>query len=233
RSYDQMAAALSYLAWDLAILGFSDQATKASEQALAWAKGLSRPFALAFTHLYISQLDQFRGDVQAAQDQSASDIGIVAEYGFPWPTSYAIVIRGWVQSCQGEAENGIAQMRRGVADAEASGFRSPSWLLVPLVETYLRIGRTEEAGQLLAQTLETSDQTDGRMQEAELYRLKGELSLKASGSEGKAESCFRRAIKIAQRQSAKLWEPRTTMSLARLLAQQGKHDEARTMLAEI
>jgi class 3 adenylate cyclase len=55
-----IAAALAYLAWDLAILGFPDQAMKASEQALAWAKGLSRPFALAFTLMYISQFDQFR-----------------------------------------------------------------------------------------------------------------------------------------------------------------------------
>ena len=33
--------------------------------------------------------------------------------------------------------------------------------------------------------------------------------------------------------SAKAWELRATMSLARLLAKQGRRDEARTMLAEI
>ena len=33
--------------------------------------------------------------------------------------------------------------------------------------------------------------------------------------------------------SAKAWELRATMSLARLLANQGRRDEARTMLAEI
>jgi predicted ATPase len=33
--------------------------------------------------------------------------------------------------------------------------------------------------------------------------------------------------------SAKAWELRTTMSLARLLAQQGRRGEARTRLAEI
>ena len=32
---------------------------------------------------------------------------------------------------------------------------------------------------------------------------------------------------------AKAWELRATMSLARLLAKQGRRDEARTMLAEI
>jgi predicted ATPase len=48
-----------------------------------------------------------------------------------------------------------------------------------------------------------------------------------------AESSFREAIEIAQRQQAKSWELRATMSLARLLDRQGRRHEARTMLAEI
>jgi predicted ATPase len=42
-----------------------------------------------------------------------------------------------------------------------------------------------------------------------------------------------RAIEIARKQSAKSFELRATTSLARLLAQQSRHDEARAMLAEI
>ena len=48
-----------------------------------------------------------------------------------------------------------------------------------------------------------------------------------------AEQCFRTAIEIARRQSARSPELRATTSLARLLAKQGRRDEARTMLAEI
>jgi len=48
-----------------------------------------------------------------------------------------------------------------------------------------------------------------------------------------AQNCFQRAIEIASKQSAKSLELRATMSLARLLAKQGRRDEARTMLAEI
>jgi hypothetical protein len=47
------------------------------------------------------------------------------------------------------------------------------------------------------------------------------------------EACFRHAIAIARRQSARTWELRATTSLARLLAKQGKSDEARALLAEI
>jgi predicted ATPase len=48
-----------------------------------------------------------------------------------------------------------------------------------------------------------------------------------------AEQCFRTAIEIARRQTARSPELRATTSLARLLAKQGRRDEAHAMLAEI
>ncbi len=48
-----------------------------------------------------------------------------------------------------------------------------------------------------------------------------------------AEADLREAIALAQRMSAKAYELRATTSLARLLAKQGKRDEAHAMLAEI
>ena len=71
-----------------------------------------------------------------------------------------------------------------------------------------------------------------RLLESEIHRLKGELLLSAGKDEAAAQS-FRDAIDLARRQSAKSWELRATTSLARLLATQGKRDEARTMLAKI
>src|SRR5262249_37407308 len=82
------------------------------------------------------------------------------------------------------------------------------------------------------------------------YRLKGQLTLqqfKVQGSKFKvtnpqspipnpqqeAEACFLKAIEVAQKQQAKSWELRATVSLARLWQQQGKIAEASQMLAEI
>ena len=48
-----------------------------------------------------------------------------------------------------------------------------------------------------------------------------------------AERCFRIAIDVARRQSTKSLELHAVMSLAQLLAKQGRRDEARAMLAEI
>jgi len=48
-----------------------------------------------------------------------------------------------------------------------------------------------------------------------------------------AETSFRKAIEIARSQSAKWWELRATTSLARLLLDTIRQDEAHAMLAEI
>jgi predicted ATPase len=74
------------------------------------------------------------------------------------------------------------------------------------------------------------EQTDERLWEAELYRLKGEL-LRAQGDE--AEASLLKAVEVARRQGAKSWELRATVSLCRLWRDRGRVDEARHMLAEI
>jgi predicted ATPase len=51
--------------------------------------------------------------------------------------------------------------------------------------------------------------------------------------EEEAEKCFRQAIEIARRQEARSWELRATTSFARLLAEQGRRNEVRAMLADI
>jgi ATP/maltotriose-dependent transcriptional regulator MalT len=66
----------------------------------------------------------------------------------------------------------------------------------------------------------------------EVLRLRGELRRKQKHPQ-LAEADFREAIAFVQAMGAKSLELRATMSLARLLAKQGKRDEARTMLADI
>jgi predicted ATPase len=72
-----------------------------------------------------------------------------------------------------------------------------------------------------------------RHYEAELYRLKGELSLMGGEEEVAVEADFRQAMDIARRQSAKSLELRAATSLSRLWLKGGKPDEARQLLAEV
>jgi predicted ATPase len=86
----------------------------------------------------------------------------------------------------------------------------------------------------VAEALTRADENDERFYEAELHRFKGELLLRQDDTNtAEAQSCFERAIEVARKQSAKSWELRATTSLARLLRDTGRRDEARAMLADI
>jgi predicted ATPase len=102
------------------------------------------------------------------------------------------------------------------------------------------VGQTEEGLTLLAEALELVDKTGARSYEAELYRLKGELTLKQHAVpspraqiEAEAEACFFKAIEIARRQQAKSWKLRAATSLARLWQQQGRQADAHKLLSEV
>ena len=116
----------------------------------------------------------------------------------------------------------------------------------------METGRLDDALSALTEAQAAANEHVNRVSEAEVHRLKGELLLRrkserrgaqqtspqgapevVDSNATEAQSCFERAIEIARKQSAKSWELRATMSLARLLAKQSRRDEARAMLADI
>ena len=110
--------------------------------------------------------------------------------------------------------------------------------LVRLAEAHGKVGQVKEGLALLVEALAQVHKTGERDYEAELYRVKGTLTLesKVQGPKSKvqeAEECFHKAIDIARQQSTKSWELRASTSLARLWQSQGKRKEAHKLLAEI
>jgi predicted ATPase len=85
---------------------------------------------------------------------------------------------------------------------------------------------------LLDEALQIVERTGERWFAAELYRQKGQLSLQRGHFEA-AEELYRRALTIAEAQEAKLWELRAAVSLAWLRRDQGRHAEARDVLAPV
>jgi predicted ATPase len=126
-------------------------------------------------------------------------------------------------------------MRQNLADLRATGSEATVDYILALLATALgRMGQFDEALRAIAEALAIIQRTDARFHEPEVYRRKGELLLaQDSSSVVPAERCFRTGIEVARKQHAKLWELRATTSLARLLRDTGRRDEARAMLADI
>jgi predicted ATPase len=168
-------------------------------------------------------------------------VALCSEQGFALPLAWGSMERGWALAEQGRGEEGIAQIRQGLVAQQATGAEGlRAHFLGLLAETYGKMGQAEEGLSALSEALTLVNKTGERYYEAELYRLKGELTLAQSSVQSlgssvqkEAEACFCKAVEIARRQQAKSLELRAVMSLAKLWQRQGKPKEAHEMLAEI
>src|ERR1700687_5586816 len=126
------------------------------------------------------------------------------------------------------------QQAQAVAHAAGADIGRANFLC-QLAEGYMMVDRLDDALNALTEALAAADEQEERYFETEIHRLKGELLLlkRSDATAAEAQSCFERAIESAREQSAKSHELRATTSLARLLRDTDRRDEARTMLAAI
>ena len=103
-----------------------------------------------------------------------------------------------------------------------------------LVEASGKAGQPAQGIAVIEEAIDCVKRTGQHLFEAPLQRTKGDLLLGVSrDKQAEAEDCFRHAIDCARRQSAKSLELAAALSLSRLWRGQGKHDDARTLVAEI
>ena len=128
-------------------------------------------------------------------------------------------LRGWAMVSAGQVTEGIAEMRQTLSNPVGALSSTGALLLPVLAETCGNNGHVKEALDWVARGLATADRIGLRIAEAELHRVKAHLLLISDPSaKVEAERCLRTAIDIARRQSARLFELRATISLARLIA---------------
>src|SRR5258708_20658827 len=131
---------------------------------------------------------------------------------------------------------GLQAMRTALTDLPETAFHLHYAQF--LAEVAQALGQTGE----IAKALLTIDEALGQGERneegwyvAELMRVKGELLLQDSGDRvgETADQSFGRAIEVAQRQGALMWELRSATSLAGQRVRQGRHEEARRILAPV
>jgi predicted ATPase/class 3 adenylate cyclase len=226
--------ALGTTVWVLWMLGYPDQGLTRSYEMLTYAQELQHAFSLARALFNVATLHKLRGEAVAAQERAEAALAIMTEQTFGQNLGNAMFTRGWALAAQGQYEEGMAEMRQGLAAWQSTGTGlSQAEFTARLAEAYGHIGQAEEGLRLLAEVLAVVDKGN-RWYEAELHRIKGELLLRQAVPDApQAEACFQQALAVARRQQARSWELRTAMSLARLWQQQGKRAESRQLLVEV
>lgn len=227
--HDSRVCATSFQAISLWGLGFPDRAQQTAWKCVEDARALGHAFSIThslnmggLTHLLLN-------DVDACQAVTDELFPLAERSKFPWPLTYARFQRGWLLAQRGDREAGIELMLKSAEKAPVAVLQTI--LLTLVAEQQMLCGQYDVA-------LATIHQADAEMKhqfnhfyEAEMTRVRGEVLLaQSSDNIREAKSQFRQAVAIARKQSCRALELRSAISLARLLKNDGRRDEAREVL---
>ena len=221
-------------AWALWLLGHPDRARDTVDEARHIANDLSHPFSQAQAHAWAAIVHQLRRDVAPTLEWAVETTALSDEHGFDtsiW-TMMASATRGWVLVRQGDVEEGVATIRRGLEMCKTPFYRS--YVLTILVEAETEAGRFDEALAVLSEAREMTEKMEERWWQPEVLRLTGEfLFMRSPDKVSAAAEQFDLALAVARQTGARSLELRAATSLARLLSSQGKVTEARETLAPV
>ena len=185
---DPGLVALQFAAETLWYRGYPDQALERVRHLLSLAQALSHPFSLVEALGAVALVHLFRREGQEAQAQVEALLTLAHEHGFAWWLGAGTSLQGWAlveraaqSGAREQGEAGLVQLREGLAALRATG--AELWVplfLGALAQGYGQGGQAEEGLRVIAEALAMVEKNEERWNEAELYRLKGELTLQQS-----------------------------------------------------
>lgn len=246
---DPQIMSLALLANFLWLRGYPDQALARSQQAQQAADDLAHPFSSVFALEFVGTVHRFRGEYAAAHEYARALIDLAREQDFAFWVSLGQLAHGWALTDQGRVEEGVGLVERAITALHTIGpHQQRSSIFCLGAEAYRKGDQPAQGLAILEQAIAHIDQAGAGSQQADVFRLKGELLLEQAAQDGRlangqrdappapvveAEACFQRAISIAQRDGTKSLELRATISLSRLWKDQERTDAARRRLADI
>jgi tetratricopeptide (TPR) repeat protein len=234
---DPGPTAMAMLSQVLYGLGYPDQALSQVDRAVARARSLSHPFTLCWVLGFAGELYWKRGEKREAQEYWKERVALSTEHGFKPLLESADFSLGLALAEQAGDGDGMATMREIYAryssiDALPIADKVRWMGLLALAEC--KAGQADDGLARIDHALTLAKKIKKPKDLGDLYRFKGQLLLmKNPGGFRKAQQCFSSAIEIAREQDAKSDELSATIELARLMAQQGRRELARSRLKKI
>jgi tetratricopeptide (TPR) repeat protein len=218
----------SHTAW---MMGYADAARDRSRRSIMTATDLKSPFELAYVQWLAAILHLFLREFENAKSAAAAAIALSDEHGFRQYAAGSRIFLGLAEAALGDPSHGMPVVSMGLKSLNDTGFGIMMTLYMSAVALAQSLdGKVTGALETIESALQISP---GELAfRVEATNIRGELRLKLRQTDA-AEGDFRDAIALSQKIGAKAWELRATTSLARLLAKQGKLDEARARLAKI
>ena len=210
----------SHCAW---ALGHADRARERIARAIAFLRDSNNLYDLAGSRYFESILSYLLREPQRADVAATQALAIGEDHGFPFFRNMTRPMLGWALAQLGRAGEGVALIRQGLAGSAEAGSRlGITDHLTRLAEAQALDGKIDDALITIEEALQANPKE--LVFRPNVLTCLGRLRLRRGQTE-LAAADFREAIALAQKMQAKAWELRATMSLARLLASQGRRDK--------
>jgi class 3 adenylate cyclase/tetratricopeptide (TPR) repeat protein len=231
---DPGPTAMAQLSHVVHSLGYPQRALERMREAVAEARNLSHPYTLALVLGYAASLHLRRGEKLVAQELWQEEVALCSEQGFKALLASASLRLGFAQVEEGRAEDGLRKMHDALTNLTDSLVIDKPYGLAFMALALGKVGQPDQGLARIDDALTLANKTPQFGDLPLLYLTKGQLLLMKSPSGlRKVKQCFSSAIEIARAQNAKSNELSAAIPLARLLAQQGRRGQARSMLAKI
>ncbi len=222
--------ALCVWAWALWHRGYPEQARKAADEALRQARRSAHLLTLAYALLYIGRMAISARRAVEVEELANELVALASEHRFAFFLRWGLMFQGWAMAQSGKGGAAVERVREGLAAMHVTGMH----FLGLLAEALALTGEIADGLIVLAEALATTEASGARGTDAELYRLRGDLQCRLpSPDRTAAEASFRTALAVAREQGTRGFELRAAVSLARLLSDQGRREEARDLLAPV
>jgi predicted ATPase/DNA-binding winged helix-turn-helix (wHTH) protein len=238
-SLNDHATARSMLARVFWMLGFTEKALNEARASLEEIQGADqRLFLCRILYQGICRIAPMIGDFATADREITRLIDLATGLNAHFWQTAGRLLRGKLLVEHGEFAQALPVLRDALETCDQTGWRlSYPEFKGALAQALAGLGRLDEAlGTLEDAVAAAGVGEDGQVWYVpELLRIKGGVLLRqaAAQSAQAAEDCFNQAGEMAREQEALFWELRIALSLARLRVSQGRHGEAKQILAPV
>ena len=222
---DLKAVSLAWLGYAKVLAGNPDSALSHMHQAIQHAESLKNFHGVALMQSFLSLVHSMRREPVLALEAAERGMAISKQHELNMWSNYTKSDCAAALIESDKVQDGIEMMEQYFAGAKITGHRFNR----PLHLSVMAIGAAKlrdwrSAAGYLDDAIGQTETVGERWFEAEIHRLRGEHLLAEQGLlvADQAVDCFRRSLEVARAQGARLWELRSSMSLARLLKMRGK-----------
>ena len=182
--------------WPYGCSGHPNEGLRSAQQALTVATQLEHPPSIGFALNFLGMVQGYRREGHAVHEIAEQLLVVAREHELRVWRAHGAYAHGEALVLQGQYDEGSESIRQAIAECASLGIElGQTWRTARLAEAQGKMRQVEEGLVTVAAALAGVSASGERHYEAELWRLKGELTLQFSvqrlGSSVKTSSKFK------------------------------------------